>query len=128
MNFFIYLILALMIPFSVLIYLLRKKVYDSVISVAVDATEYPKGATVGISGSLLTSTGTPEPSETVNYSIQDPDGTVYGPFVAVTDENGLYSASWTVPTGAPTGDYTLTATAKGATAITTFMLSKFIIL
>jgi len=128
MNFLIYLILALAIPFTVLIYLLRKKVYDSVISVAVDATEYPRGATVGISGSVLTSTGTPEPSETVNYSIQDPDGTVYGPFVAVTDANGLYTASWTVPVGTPTGDYTLTATAKGATDVTTFILSKFIIL
>ena len=128
MNVFIALGMFFVTAFIGLIYLLRKNVYDSEISVAVDATEYPKGATVNITGLVQTTTGSPEPSVTVNWSIQNPDGLVYGPFVATTDVDGTFNVPWIVPATAPIGDYTLTATAKGVSDITTFILSKSIIL
>jgi len=125
LNVFLILGVIFVTAFIGLIYLLRKNVYDSEINVAVDASEYPRGATVNISGLVQTTSGTPEPSVTVNYSIQNPDGGVYGPFVTTTGGDGSFGMPWTVPATAPIGDYTLTATAKGVSDITTFILSKY---
>lgn len=108
---------------TVIIYLLLlwKKVYDTEFTIAVDKTEYAKSTPVAISGLAKTSTGTPLPSIAVSYAIAPPSGSAFGPFTATTGTDGKFNASWTVPATAVVGVYTLTATAMGKSAVTTFM-------
>ena len=108
---------------TVIVYLLLlwKKVYDTELTVAVANAEYAKSSSVAISGSAKTSTGSPLPGTVVSYAIAPPSGSAFGPFTTTTGTDGKFNASWIVPATAVVGVYTLTATAIGKSAVTTFM-------
>jgi len=89
------------------------------LTVATDKNTYYRDESVGISGNLKSDT-TPIEGATVALAIKPPTGDAYSLPEVVTDANGNFATSWTVPTDAEGGSYTLTATALGVSATTTF--------
>lgn len=94
----------------------RNKVVVPSLTLVVDAASYLHGDTVKISGILAET----DPMGGTTVVLVLPDGTSQN---VTTDANGKYSASWVVPETV-SGLLTLTATALGVTATTTFTLKK----
>lgn len=92
------------------------------LTVATDKTSYRRAETVTISGTLQ-SNGSPISGEAVALAIQPPTGDAYSLPQATTDGDGNFSVNWDVPSDAVAGEYTVTATAMGISATTTFTLS-----
>lgn len=94
----------------------RNKVVVPSLTLVVDAASYLHGDTVKISGILAET----DPMGGTTVVLVLPDGTSQN---VTTDANGKYSASWVVPETV-SGLLTLTATALGVTATTTFTLKN----
>jgi len=102
-----------------LIWWLLNKVAVPSISVGIDKTQYSRGETVIISGTV-TRAGSGVPNETVSFAIQPPSGDAYAPAAVVTNSQGEFSQTWVIPNDALEGSYTLTAGALGVSATATF--------
>lgn len=112
------LIMLILVYFELLELMGQNKVVVPSLTVVVDLATYLHGDTVQISGALVEN-DVGVAGATVLLSL--PDGT--SPNVT-TDKDGKYSASWVVPDSV-SGVLTVTATAMGITATTTFTCSKW---
>jgi uncharacterized protein YfaS (alpha-2-macroglobulin family) len=92
------------------------------LTVAVEKPQYARGETVNITGSLKEN-DVPQAGVTVNITVTDPTNAETS-VSAQTDASGNYLSSWVVPDTAPGGSFTVSATALGTTATTTFRFSK----
>lgn len=100
---------------------LRKTVVVPSVTVNVSPAQVSRGDTVGISGAVQES-GAPATSTPVALTVTDPDGNATPLPNSMTDANGNYTASYVVPSTAPSGVFTVAATALGTEVTTTFTL------
>jgi len=111
---------ALILILIVVIWIIWKYVIIPSITVATDKDSYDRTEDVQIGGALKDQADAGIPAKTVSIAVEDPGGTVYPVFTAVTDANGDYSAVWEIPDDAAGGTYTLTVSALGISASKTF--------
>jgi len=94
------------------------------LTVATAKAKYLHGETVEISGAL-SEEGSPVAGQTIDVKIKYPDGTEVDLPDVTTDDEGKYANSWVVPSDAPPGTYTVTATGYGVSATTTFSHKQY---
>lgn len=104
--------------------LLKKYVVTvTVVTVKTEAASYDHGDTVQITGDV-TVDGTPQAGTLVSLIVKDAVGTEFPLPDTTTDTDGKFTAAWTIPPEVAPGVCTLSATALGATATTTFRFSN----
>jgi len=117
------LIILILILLLILYERLKKIVVVPSVSVATDKANYPHGETVTITG-VVQENGEPQEGATVAISVKDPSGAEQTALTTTTDADGKYTATYDLPSDAVGGTWTVTATALGTTATTTFTLSR----
>ena len=117
------LIILILILLLILYERLRKIVVVPSVSVATDKANYPHGETVTITG-VVEENDEPQASADVDIFVKDPNGELVFEVKATTDADGKYTATYDLPSDAVGGTWTVTATALGTTATTTFTLSR----
>lgn len=95
----------------------------TVVSVKVENASYDHGDTVNISGDVKVDDA-PLPNTTVGLVIKDVKDAEYPLPDTTTDADGKFTAAWTIPPEVAPGVVTLTASASGMTATTTFTLQR----
>ncbi len=114
--------LVLVIAFiALVVYLWWKSVVIPSVTVSTDKTDYSPGEAVTLSGAY---TGTDVSGKTVNIIISPPSGDDYVLTPATTDISGNYTTTWSVPASPVGGTYTVSVSCSGATAQTTFKISR----
>lgn len=106
---------------AAIIWWIRKIVGTLAVTVATNKTLYTKGETVSITGTVKIGTSGVA-GETVALAVSPPSGDAYSLPSVTTDASGNFTASWTVPSTAVDGSYTLTATSRGVSKTATFTL------
>jgi hypothetical protein len=110
----------------IILQLLEKQVVTvTVVSVKTDAASYDHNVVVNISGDVNVDE-TPQANTPVNLKITDSAGMEFPLPDATTNEDGKFTAVWTIPPEVAPGVCTLTATALGATVTTTFTSKKLV--
>jgi hypothetical protein len=118
------LVLVILLLLIIIWELLKKYVVTvTVVTVKTEAASYDHGDTVNISGDV-TVDGTPQTGKSVGLKITDSVGTEFALSDATTDADGKFTAVWTIPPEVAPGVCTVSATALGATATTTFTSSN----
>jgi hypothetical protein len=118
------LILVILLLLIIIWELLKKYVVTvTVVTVKTEAASYDHGDTVNITGDV-TVDGTAQVGTSVSITIKDSADTEYGLPDATTGADGKFTAAWTIPPEVAPGVCTVSATAMGATATTTFRFSN----
>jgi hypothetical protein len=114
------LVLVILLLLIIIWQLLKKYVVTvTVVTVKTEAASYDHGDTVNISGGVTVDEA-PQSGVSVSFKIVDATGTEFALPDATTDADGKFTAAWTIPPEVAPGVCTLSATALGATATTTF--------
>jgi hypothetical protein len=116
-------LLFLLILVILILLLLRKHVVAPTLSVVVESKPYVHGDFIAISG-ILKEDGEPIKGTVIGLTVTDPSSTETPITGATTDDEGKYATSWQIPSDAAPGVWTVTATAMGVSATTTFTLNN----
>lgn len=109
-------VLAIVIVVAIL---LPKIVIVPSITVTVDKTEYYRGDTVTISGTVKVGT-VGQSGKTVALAVTPPTGDTYSLPSVTTNSTGGFKTTWIVPSDAAGGVFTVTGTSLGISGTKTF--------